>query len=229
MTLTVAARCARTGQLGAAGLLPTPAVAHLALRARAGVGAVALQAMLSPYLADDAFDELARERDADQALRVVVANDPGRDLRQCALVDAHGRAAAWTGDATRGWAGHLTGEGVAVQGNRMSGPETVKRVRQRFEDSADQPLGERLLQSLETVDEGGDEDGSEAVSAALLVVETEGYAVCDVRVDRSARPLAELRDLYDEVAESVLPRIEKLPTRDDPLGQLARESSDGLT
>lgn len=228
MTLTVAARCARTGQLGAAGLLPTPGVAHLVLRVRAGVGAAVSQAMLNPYLADDAFDELARERDAEQALRVIVANDPGRDLRQCALVDAQGRAAGWTGDDTRGWAGHLAGEDVAVQGNRMAGPEALEQARKHFDESAEQPLAERLLRSLEGVGESHEADARGIVSAAVVVVGEEAYSLCDVRVDRSSQPVAELRDLYEEVAAAVQPRIEKLPTRDDPLGQLARESSDGL-
>jgi uncharacterized Ntn-hydrolase superfamily protein len=230
MTVSIAGRCARSGQLGVAALMAAPGIAHLVVHIRPGVGAAATQGMINPYLAYDGFDELAaRERGADQALHVVIANDPGRHLRQCAIVDAHGRSAAWTGEDTAGWAGDLAAANVAAVGNHLAGPETLKGAVEEFEDNAHLELGERLLRSLEAVDAadgGGDRRG--VTSAALAVAGSPAYLLCDARVDRSAKPVEDLRGLYAGLSRDVLPRIGKLPTREDPLGQLARETSEGL-
>src|SRR5919206_237313 len=44
-------------------------------------------------------------------------DDDARETRQLGVVDAHGRAASWTGSECNDWAGDLQGEGFAAQGN----------------------------------------------------------------------------------------------------------------
>jgi uncharacterized Ntn-hydrolase superfamily protein len=221
MTFSIAARCSRTGQLGVAAITAVVGVGKLATHARAGTGAIATQAMVNPYLAIDGLRHLASGCGADEALAAVLDADPGRDLRQCGIVDREGRAAAWTGRLTLGWAGHRTGVGFSAQGNRLVGPETIDAVVARFEEAEDLDLADRLLQCLEVGEEtGADRNG--AVSGAIYVVDTEEYPRWDLRVDHADDPAAALRDLLEEYREQFLPMIDGLPTRQDPLGRSAR-------
>lgn len=83
-----------------------------------------------------------------------------------------GSVAVFTGADTHGWQGHATGEGVAVQGNILTGPGVVKASLQAFEDNPSLPLAERLLLALEAgAKEGGDSRCGEqrALSAYLAV------------------------------------------------------------
>src|SRR5205809_515650 len=47
------------------------------------------------------------------------AADPARNVRQVAMVDNHGHAAAHTGSSTIPEAGHIVGDGFSVQANMM--------------------------------------------------------------------------------------------------------------
>ena len=101
------------------------------------------------------------------------------------------------------WAGGLTGEGYAIQGNLLTGSEVVEAMERAWLDSASEPdLSRRLLAALVAGDEaGGDVRGRQ--SAALLVVREEaGYdeaddIVADLRVDDHAAPVTELARLLD--------------------------------
>ena len=68
MTFSIVARCAQTGQLGAAVSSSSPAVAARCIRTRAAVGAVASQNITDPSLADKALDLMARGATAAQAV-----------------------------------------------------------------------------------------------------------------------------------------------------------------
>ncbi|MEW6636661.1 MAG: DUF1028 domain-containing protein, partial [Actinomycetota bacterium] len=124
-----------------------------------------------------------------------------REHRQLGVVDARGGAATFTGSECFEWAGGVTGEHYAAQGNILVGRETVEAMAQAFED-ADGELAGRLLAALESGQEaGGDARGKQ--SAALLVVrEGGGYGgdndrAVDLRVDDHPEPIAELRRLRE--------------------------------
>jgi uncharacterized Ntn-hydrolase superfamily protein len=137
------------------------------------------------------------------------------------MVDVTGGSAAWSGAETPDWTGHLTGDGYAVQGNRLVGRETLEAVVKTFEDCAGEDLVERLMRSLEAGEStGADKQGAE--SGVLYVMDTEEYPLWDVRVDHSDDPAAELRSLYEEMAEDLVPQVRQLSTRDDPMGELTR-------
>ena len=117
------------------------------------------------------------------------------------IVDGHGRAATFTGDACHDWAGGRTGDGYAAQGNILVSEETVDALAVTFEQNGHLSLAERLIECLAAAQAaGGDRRGQQ--SASLLVVEKDaGYAnlsdiVVDLRVDDHERPIVELRRLY---------------------------------
>lgn len=114
-----------------------------------GVGAVASQSWANPYLALDALTLLAKGATAQSALDQVLAGDDARGLRQVGLIDAAGRAVAWTGGDCTPWCGHRTGPDYAVQGNTLTGEAVVAGIETAFLDAEDSGLEERLMRALE--------------------------------------------------------------------------------
>jgi uncharacterized Ntn-hydrolase superfamily protein len=216
-TFSIAARCPRTGQLGAALATAIPAAGPLALHLRAGVGAIASQAWVNPYLGIDGLDLLASGHSPAETLELLIQRDPGIEARQLGIVDRHGDAAAFSGSQCPDSYGHRTGDGFSVQGNILAGPEVVDRMFEVAEATASLPLDERLMQVLEAGQAaGGDRRGKQ--SAALQVVGNEAYGLVDLRVDDHPEPVAELRRILELTRAQVRPLIEILPTRASPNG-----------
>ena len=170
--------------------------------ARAGVGAVATQALANMRYGPLGLSGLAEGMAPDECLRLLTAADPGRERRQAAMIDAAGRAATYTGNDCLDWAGGLVGENFAVQGNILAGRDVVFAMAESFAGSAG-PLAERLLAALKAGQAaGGDRRGMQ--SAALLVVrEGWGYGGLndryrDLRVDEHEDPITELERVYRE-------------------------------
>jgi uncharacterized Ntn-hydrolase superfamily protein len=167
--------------------------------ARAGVGAVATQALGLARYGPDLLARLERGAEPAEALHAALAEDPLASQRQIGLVRADGLAATHTGDACLDWAGGKAGQGLAAQGNILTGPEVVDEMVRAFL-AAGGSLTERLVGALEAGQAaGGDRRGQQ--SAAVLV-EQAGYrdlgsegidTVVDIRVDDHPQPITELR------------------------------------
>ena len=223
MTFSIVGRCAETGRLGVAVSTAVPAVGMLCPFARPGVGAIATQAFVNPYLGPDGLDLLAQGLTAQETLDRLVAGDPGREVRQLGVVDAQGRSAAFSGRGCTGWFGHQNGENYSTQGNILVGEETITAMAAAFAAHADEDLPERLLRALEAGQAaGGDKRGRQ--SAALYVVDREtAYAYVDLRVDEHPDPVVELRRIFEVVKARQLAFIRRLPTRDNPMGGMTPE------
>lgn len=220
MTFSIVARCGRTGRLGVAVATAVPAVGSMCPFTRAGVGAVSSQSWVNPYLAIAVLDEMAQGVPAPEALAKVMEADSARHLRQIGVVDAQGRAAAWSGSACTGWFGHEVGgrigdgigEGFAIQGNMLTGPDVVAEMVRAYRDSPEEPLDERLMRAMEAGDAaGGDRRGRQ--SAALRIHDEEDYPALDVRVDEHAEPVRELRRVLAITRLQLVPFIEGMPKR----------------
>ena len=219
-TFSIAARCAKSGQLGVAVSTKVPAVGSLCPFVRAATGAVATQAWVNPYLGPRVLEALARGLDAQAALRQVLEHEVDREIRQIGVVDAKGGSAAFTGAEADPWKGHLAGPDYAVQGNMLVGEETIAAMVEAFVNSAGEPLAERLVRSLEAGQTaGGDRRGRQ--SAALLVHGTEDYPLAELRVDEHPDPVAELRRVYEVAKRELFPLVEALPTKQNPRGNFA--------
>ena len=216
-TFSIAARGPRHGMFGVAVSTAVPGVGSLCPFARAGVGAVATQSWVNPYLGIDGLRLLAQGLSASAALERLMAEDPGRSVRQLGLVDKNGASAAWSGPECVSWFGHITGPNFTVQGNMVVGEETIRAMADAFGRRESLDLPERLLVALEAGQAaGGDKRGKQ--SAALLVVHTEEYPYCELRVDEHRYPVAELRRVYEVARHQLLPFVRGLPTRENPLG-----------
>lgn len=215
MTFSIVARCARTGELGVAVSTAVPAVGSMCPYMRAGVGAVSTQSWVNPYLAMHALDGLEQGDSAEAALERVLRTDSAAALRQIGIVDREGRSAVWTGSNCTAWAGHRRGADYTVQGNMLTGSETVQAMAEAFELRAGKPLDERLMAALEAGQAaGGDRRGRQ--SAALRIVRSEAYPALDLRVDEHAEPVAELRRVLEVARHQLVPFIDGMPTRDEP-------------
>ena len=221
-TFSIAARCARTGMFGVAVSTAVPGVGGICPFVQAGVGAVSTQSWVNPYLGIDGIRLLAEGSGAAAALEQLIAEDPGRDVRQVGLVDRNGASAAWSGKDCTPWFGHITGPDYAVQGNMLVGEPTIAARAEAFERAAALDLPERLLLVLEAGQAaGGDKRGRQ--SAALKVVDREAYPYVDLRVDEHRHPVAELRRVFEVARQQYLPFIVGMPTRANPLGNLPDE------
>ena len=207
MTFSVLARDPATGDLGIAVSSCILAVGRAVPSARPGVGVVAVQARSRRGLGISLLGGLADG--ASPAALVRRAAHAAEDTdRQVAVLDPAGRVAADTGPGSFPVCGHLTGDGVTVQGNMLATDEVLPAMSQAFAATRGD-LADRLLAALTAgQDAGGDLRGRQ--SAALLVVsgspateEDDGIRM-DLRVDDSGDPVAQLRMLrnlqraYDE-------------------------------
>jgi uncharacterized Ntn-hydrolase superfamily protein len=133
---------------------------------------------------------------AAEAIAAVLREDELARFRQLGAVDAHGRAAAHTGEGCIPFAGDEIGEGFACQANMMAGASVPSAMAAAYR-AHDGDLAERLLAALEAAEAaGGDVRGRQ--SAALLVVPPQGEAWrtrFELRVEDHADPLGELRRL----------------------------------
>jgi uncharacterized Ntn-hydrolase superfamily protein len=170
---------------------------------RAGVGAVATQALGLARYGPTLLEALASGTRPAPALARALEADPRAGRRQIGVVSADGEAASHTGADCLAWAGSRTGPGFAVQGNILTGPEVVDEMVRAF-GAAGGTLAERLVASLEAGQAaGGDSRGQQ--SAAVLVEQT-GYhdlgsegldRLVDLRVDDHPAPIVELHRLLE--------------------------------
>ena len=207
MTFSIVARSTDGESWGVAVASKFLAVGSAVPAAVAGVGAIATQADANVAYKGQALAHLDDGATASVALQRLLEEDEGRDHRQVGIVDVDGNAASHTGSDCLDWAGSLTGEGYAIQGNILTGSAVVEAMEAAWLGTPpDAPLAHRLLAALAAGDEaGGDSRGRQ--SAALLVVEDgAGYGglddiAVDLRVDDAAScggtPIAELARLLE--------------------------------
>ena len=220
MTWSIIARDA-SGAFGVAVASRFFAVGALCPHARAGVGAVATQALVNPGFGPAALDLLAQGCDAAATVERVVRADPGRDARQLQLIGVRGAGAAYTGSDCVDWCGHRIDDDFCVAGNMLAGPRVVDDTAAAYRRSTHLSLAERLLAAMDAGEAaGGDKRGRQA--AALRIVTTESYPALDLRVDDHADPLAELRRLFDKSLERFQPFVACLPSRANPAGIVDR-------
>lgn len=181
-----------------------PAVGAVVPYAAAGTGAVATQSFANTSFGPRGLELMAAGCSAEEALTQLLQDDPEKELRQVGLVDAKGGAATFTGSGCFTWAGGVSGNGYAIQGNILAGGKVVPAMEKAFL-KAKGDLPARLHAALFAGDRaGGDKRGRQ--SAAIYVVKPKaGYGGyldrwLDYRVDDHEDPvprLAELLELHE--------------------------------
>src|SRR3954469_20963211 len=207
MTFSIVARSADGESWGVAVASKFLAVGSAVPAAVAGVGAIATQAHANVAYKGLALAHLDDGATAAVALQRLLEEDEGRDQRQVGIVDVDGNAASHTGPACMEWAGSLTGDGYAIQGNILAGPEVAEAMEAAWLGSdPEAPLARRLLAALSAGDQAGGDRRGRPGAAGLVVREGAGYdgrddIAVDLRVDDAASsggaPIPELLRLLD--------------------------------
>jgi uncharacterized Ntn-hydrolase superfamily protein len=204
MTFSIVARSADGRALGVAVASKFLGAGAAVPAALADVGAVATQSYANLAYRPQALALLQTGVLAVDAVKALIAADAGPiAYRQVGVVGTTGNGATFTGTSCFEWAGGVAGDGYAIQGNMLAGPQVVIEMETAWlADKGLDRLAYRLLDALRAGDEaGGDRRGRQ--SAALLVVaKGMGYGgtsdvLVDVRVDDHPDPVTELARLLE--------------------------------
>ena len=201
MTFSIAAWDRETGDLGVAVASKFLAVGAVVPWVEAEAGAIATQALANVAYGPDGLARLRAGEGATAVVGALTTADDGIADRQLGIVDATGAAATFTGDACMDWAGGIAGDGYAIQGNILAGPEVVGAMEQAWHAHAAAAFPDRLLQVLLAGDRaGGDRRGRQS-SAILIKRKDAGYGgatdqLVDLRVEDHPDPCVELIRLY---------------------------------
>jgi len=212
-TFSIVAVDPETGESGVAVTTRVACVGNGVPWVRAGVGAVATQASTRVEYGNELLDLLAAGVSPEDALARVTAVDSQGARRQVGVIALDGRSAQHTGSGTSAWAGHRAGPNYATQGNLLVGPDVLKEVARAFEASEGSPrhLADRLIEALAAGQAvGGDARKGRAQSAAVIVADPrpgssrrpDGVTV-NINVCENARPVAELRRIYDTISQTL--------------------------
>ena len=202
-----------TGEVGGAVQSRVFSVGNGVLWAKAGIGAVATQAVLDVSYGPKALELLETGLSAAEIVRRVYEEDPDpwpdawpKAGRQLAVMDARGGHAVFTGEDAPDWAGHATSRYATAQGNLLASPMVVSEMVRAF-DETDGPLAVRLVAALDAAQAaGGDRRGMQ--SAAILIVKEDGGVwlnndvVMRLQVDDHSEPIRELSRLVNLALEA---------------------------
>jgi len=195
VTYSIVARCPESGQFGVA-VQSHWFGAGVVCWAKAGVGAVATQAMALIDHGPLGIELMEGGMQSVGAMKLRLSQDPSPEIRQVAMIDASSRISVHTGSKTIPESGHLVGDGFSCQANMMW-KSTVWEVMSEAFVGTNGDLATRMLAALHAAEsEDGDIRGKQ--SARLLVVDSdlqtnpwEGTIV-DIGVDDHQEPLMEL-------------------------------------
>jgi uncharacterized Ntn-hydrolase superfamily protein len=215
VTLSVLARNPENGILGGAAMTGNLCVGAWVIWGDSRTGIAATQGERpSTIWADQAFDLLREDQEAQDVVDRVNGWDHGRAWRQMSLLCRSGTQGVFTGEENRDWKGALVEEDLIVAGNTLDGREVVEAARDAFLQS-EGLMVDRLLTGLRAAEAaGGDSRGIK--SAALLVI-SDDQPPLDLRVDWAERPVEALSALVERAREPDYARwVSGLPVRNDP-------------
>jgi uncharacterized Ntn-hydrolase superfamily protein len=195
MTLSIVARCNRTGMLGVAVCSSSPAVAARCAHARPGVGAAATQNFTDPSLGRRGLDLIEHGATAGTAIDILssTASDPA--FRQLLAIAPAGQPAAFTGLSCLPRTAEAFADDAAAAGNLLASVEVPAAMLSAFSGSEGH-LAARLVRALRAgLDAGGETD--QVHSAGMIVVHDLPWAVVDLRIDWTEEcPAAALEALW---------------------------------
>lgn len=178
-TWSIVAVDADTNEVGSAGASCTGFVAGI-VGIAPGRGVIVAQARSNGQAREEGV-RMLRAGASPKSIVATIADidfDPDFQEQQYGVVALgfESSPAGFTGTDTHDWQGHATSDGVAVQGNILTGPEVLTAMLDAFRANPSLPLAERLLIALEAGDEaGGDRRcGEQGALSSYLVVSRPG-------------------------------------------------------
>jgi len=211
-TFSIVAFDRDSGDLGVAVQSKFIAVGAVVPWAKARVGAVATQAWTNTTYGPRGLTMLEGGLASAEVLeRLLSEEEESRvRVRQVAIVDSNGNVAVHTGSECMDWAGHVTGNGYSCQGNILASRGVVESMARAYEGTKGD-LADRFLAALAAGQKAGGDRRGQQSAAILIVREKGGYEgftdhYIDLRVDDHARPIEELRRVFDIYDMTMLSR-----------------------
>ncbi len=233
MTFSIVAVDPEKGDIGVAVASKFIAAGSVVPWVKVRVGGVATQAWANVRFGPLVLRLLEANYSPRKAVETLLSTDPRREHRQLGVVNVKGEAYAYTGKECLEYAGHIVGEGFAVQGNILAGPEVLEAMVKAYETTGGE-LVDKLLAALKAGDSaGGDSRGKQ--SAAIIVVRPcGGYGGCeegadkyvDLRVDDHPEPVVELERLFKIWEITILEREDPSDVVD--IAEVAAEIQEAL-
>lgn len=210
MTFSIVARDPENGDLGIAVQSKFISVGAVVPWLDIDGGAIATQAMANLEYGRTGIKLLNASMTSEQVLKALIDMDSERAHRQVGIVDKNGTAVTYTGKSCYDWAGGVTGNGVACQGNILVSEDTVNAMLNTYQNTIGD-LAERIMCALEAGQKaGGDSRGQQ--SAHLIVYRKNGGygggsdVYVDVRVDDHPNATFELRRVFEIYSMTLLER-----------------------
>jgi len=203
-----------------------PAVGAVVPWVQAEAGAVATQSFANTSYGPRGLALMATGLSAQETLERLLEDDPDRELRQVGLVDAKGGSATFSGSGCFAWAGGVSGEGYAIQGNILANERVIPAMEETYLNTEGN-LPTRLHAALLAGDRaGGDKRGRQ--SAAIYVAKPKaGYGGfvdrwLDYRVDDHEDPVPRLGELLEmhDLYFGKSPDSERVELKDQTLMQM---------
>ncbi|EJL93185.1 DUF1028 domain-containing protein [Pantoea sp. GM01] len=195
MTISIAARCPESGQLGIAISSSSIAVGARCPWLVAGIGAVSSQNITLPALGQQILALLEAGSTPQQAMKSALAEDRFSEYRQVTVIDANGSIMAFSGQKTLGIHHVVQGVDCVAAGNMLKESSVITAMVTAFESSSGE-LTSRLVTALQAGIDAGGEAGP-VHSAAVKVVDDYTWPLVDLRVDWAEEdPVAVLAKLW---------------------------------
>ncbi len=196
-TFSIIARDPNTGEMGVGVQSHWFSVGTAVPWAEAGVGVVATQSFVNKSYGIKGLALMKSGISAPAALKILMDEDEGRELRQVAMLDSNGHVMSFTGNKCIDYAFSTIGDNFSVQSNMMLTNTVNTSMANAYMKSSGKPLAERILIALQAGQlAGGDIRGKQ--SAAILIVAAHSSKkpwddrLIDLRVDDNIAPLKEL-------------------------------------
>lgn len=195
MTFSVAGVCETTGHLGYA--VTTSSVCVGGRVGMIGTDCVVFsQARTDPRLHAPGAAEHARSQDRIAALDAMKSAATDLHWRQLGVLSRNGDAAHFTGSSCLPFCGGLTGDNCLALGNFLATDQVLPGIVHGFLSASEKgrSLEDRLLAGLVAgAGAGGEIDNLQSV--AIRVLGADDLVRTDIRVDKSANPLADMAEL----------------------------------
>ncbi|PTM89136.1 DUF1028 domain-containing protein [Mycoplana dimorpha] len=208
MTFSIALRCPKTGQFGIAGAASSMAMGARCLFVNHDAGAVITQHRTDPRLGPLALRHLRNGLSAQETLDKI-ATAPGIEWRELAIVDRNGATALRQGTNQQPIHANASAPGIVAVGNILRNDRVPAAMVAAALETSGKPIAERLLAALDAALEAGGEIFP-LCSAALKVAEYPDFCSVDLRVDRGAEPLGELRRLWEDYEPQMTTFVERV-------------------
>lgn len=203
MTFSILAFDPATGESGIALQSKFPGVGAIAIHGRVEAGVVSTQALANPDHGDLGLDLLALGASPEQAVDILLRNDPSPGKRQLAIMDRAGTYSTYTGSEvlnTDGWSGCCAGRDCIAHGNSLTGQAVVERMTEAFETTGGD-LAKRMIEALRAGQAAGGDIRGRQSAAILVLKEGGGYGGrssrhVDISVYDNQTPIEELARCY---------------------------------